>query len=203
MSNLNLFIIILLFIILGVFYYLRKKLFPFYFRNEILREFYANVQKRLLELYPFIKFELSYIKTLDKNLTLDAKKYLILDDVVLQYINYPFKPKHPKFTPPSSLWSSYTFNSKVHNKKLPDDWLLRKGTIFERDNKQCQRCGKSIKINDSDLLFLKAIQKGGDYYLENMILVCLDCNKIEQHKKDETINIKYLNIKSDLYGIVK
>ncbi|MBI3873724.1 MAG: HNH endonuclease [Arcobacter sp.] len=203
MLNLNTFLPILFFVVIFLILIFRKRIFPFYYRNEELRTFYNNVQNKLKILYPNIKFELSYIKSLDKTLSMNAKKYLILDDAILQYINYPFKPTNNKFIPQSSLWSSYTFNSKTYNKKLPEDWLLRKGAIFERDEKKCKRCGKIVTITECDLMFVKSLENGGDYYLENMILVCNDCSKIEHHKKDETINIKYLNIKTDLYGIVK
>ena len=114
-----------------------------------------------------------------------------------------FEPKAIEQVRANEIWTSYAFNSKPNKNKLPEDWLQRKAVLYNRDNKTCQRCYKSINIKDADIFIIKEIKDGGQYYFENLIICCADCAKIENNKRDQSINIKHLNIKTKLYNLVK
>jgi len=47
---------------------------------------------------------------------------------------------------------------------------------------------------------IRSLEDGGKYYLENLIPVCKDCEKILSKNSKK---MKYLNIKDDLYSLVK
>ena len=192
--------------LIGVFVFIfsfRKKIFRFLYKDADMEKFLFKLKSYLKETYPKIKFDYDYLDTLNDEPNPDAKKYALIDHIINQYVTYKFNPSVQKSVPANLLWTSYVFDSKPNKDKLPKDWLKRKTVVFERDNKTCQRCSKKTDIKDSDLYLIKPIKKGGNYYLENLILLCNDCSKIEKHKLDSSVNIKYLKIKEKLYSIVK
>ena len=166
--------------------------------------FLRQLDEKLKTTYPKLKFDFRYLDKIQDEPNPDAKKYALIDNIINQYEALEFNPKSSmKSIPQNMLWSSYAFNSKNVKNKLPEDWLLRKNAIYERDEKTCQKCSKKMQAKDSDILFVKPLEKGGDFYLENMILVCNDCAKIEKYKLDKTQPIKFLEIREDLYKLVK
>jgi hypothetical protein len=181
----------------------RKKIFPFLYKDADMDKFLNELDAYLKKTYPKIKFDYKFLNTLEDEPNPDAKKYALIDNIINQYITLSFKPPAQKSVPTNLLWSSYAFDSKPNGDKLPQDWLKRKNVVYERDEKTCQRCSKEIHIKDADLFLIKPIDKNGNYYLENLILVCTDCAKIEKNKLDQNVNVKYLQIKENLYSIVK
>lgn len=180
--------------------YFRKRVFFFLYKKDNLDQFIIDVKEYLASSYPNFKFDYLFIHGLDEK-NPDAKKYLILDTLISQYTNKPYKAKvtNPLKT---TLWSSYVFYSKANNDKLPEDWMQRKNAILERENQKCQRCSKKINLKQSDIYLIKDIKNGGTFYLENLILLCHDCMKIESKKKDPSIDTKNLDIKDNLYTFI-
>jgi len=196
-------ILFILFIcILILIYIVRKKKIS---SNESdIELFVKQLDEKLKTTYPKMVFDFKYLEKIKNEQNIELKKYALLDNILDQYKKIQFTPV--TFNKPISsnlLWSSYAFNSKNVKNKLPEDWLLRKNAIYERDKKICQRCSKKIQAKDIDILFVKPLEKGGDFYLENMILVCTDCAKVEKHKIDETQSLNFLKIREDLYQLVK
>ena len=181
----------------------RKKIFSFYYKEDDFGKFLNILKIHLNETYPKIKFNFHFLETLEDEPNPDAKKYALIDNILNQYRTLNLDSVQKKSIPSSKLWSSYAFNSKPNKTKLPEDWLQRKAIVFERDEKTCQRCSKKIPIKESDMFLLTPLENGGQYYFENLLLLCLDCMKIENQKRDEKLNLKYLDIKDELYSLVK
>jgi 5-methylcytosine-specific restriction endonuclease McrA len=78
--------------------------------------------------------------------------------------------------------------------------MQRKNALLIRDNKKCFRCSKHIDINHTNIYMIRSLKDGGKYYLENLIPVCKDCEKILS-KNSKKMN--YLDIKENLYNLVK
>jgi hypothetical protein len=182
----------------------RKKIFAFYYKDGELNNFVKKLKAYLEDTYPNINFKYDFLDTLIKNEpNPDAVKYALIDNIINQYTTIELDLSIPKKVPTDKLWGTYTFNSKPNKTKLPEDWLQRKAVLFERDKKTCQRCSKKVKITESDIFMLNPLSNGGQYYFENLLLLCIDCHKIENSKRDNSINIKYLDIKDNLYELVK
>ncbi len=182
----------------------RKKIFFFIYKETDMELFLRQLDEKLKITYPKIKFDFKYLDKIKDEPNPDTKKYSLIDNIINQYEALDFNPKNSdKSISSNMLWSSYAFNSKNFKNRLPEDWLLRKNLIYERDEKTCQKCSKKLQLKDSDILFVKPLEKGGDFYLENMILVCNDCAKIEKYKLDKTQSVKFLEIREDLYSLVK
>jgi hypothetical protein len=195
----------ILFIALFAFVFaFRKKIFFFIYKETDMELFLKQLDEKLKTTYPKITFDFKYLEKIENEPNPDAKKYALIDNIVNQYEALEFTAKNSnKSISANMLWSSYAFNSKNIKNRLPEDWLLRKNAIYERDEKTCQKCSKKLLPKDSDILFVKPLEKGGDFYLENMILVCSDCAKIEKYKLDKTQSLKFLEIREDLYSLVK
>ncbi|HFU74915.1 MAG TPA: hypothetical protein ENK66_01585 [Arcobacter sp.] len=182
-------------------FYFRKKIFPFLYKQETLEPFLEDVKSYLQTTYPKFNFDYNFIETLNEQ-NPDAKKYEILDNIILQYINFPYKPNITSSLN-EKLWDSYVFYSKPDGTKKPKDWMQRKNAVIEREKQICQRCSKKITLLKSDLIFVKPIESGGSYYLENLVIICNDCSKIEKNKLDNKTDLKNLEIKENLYTFIK
>ena len=181
----------------------RKKIFSFYYKENDFDKFLDILNRYLKTTYPKINFHFHFLDTLKDEPNPDAKKYALIDNIINQYLTIKLESTKNRSIPSHKLWGSYTFNSKPDKKKLPEDWLQRKALVFERDKKTCQRCSKKLVIQKSDLLMITPLEKGGQYYFENLLLVCIDCMKIENQKRDDRLTLKYLDIKDELYSLVK
>ncbi len=170
--------------------------------DEDLTPFIKQLKIYLKEKYPKIDFTFNFNQILKEDSTTTTKKYLIVDNIIEQYIALEFHPKPIGQVKSDQIWSSYAFNSKPYKNKLPDDWLQRKSVLFQRDKQTCQRCSQKLTIKDADIFIVKPIKDGGEYYFENLVICCTDCTKIENYKRDKSTNIKNLNIKNNLYSLV-
>jgi len=196
--------IITLVFLFSMLFTFRKKIFFFIYKETDMEFFLKQLDEKLKTTYPKLKFNFKYLEKVQNNPNLDFQKYALIDSIIKQYETFEFTVKNSnKSVPLNMLWNSYAFNAKPSKNKLPEDWLLRKNAIYERDEKLCQRCSKKLQPKDIDILFVKPLEKGGDFYLENMILVCNDCAKIEKYKLDKTQSLKFLEIREDLYKLVK
>jgi len=173
--------------------YIKKK----YFSYKELDEFIKRLRTYLKKTYPKIKFDYNRLKEL-QDTNIDTLKFLIIDNLVEQFINLDFKPLTRPYLKTNKLWSSYVIYSTPSKKyDLPPDWLKRKEIVYERESGICQRCYKEIKTKNSDLVLIKPLNENGNFYLENLALVCIDCKKIIEAKRTNS-NIKYLEFRQDL-----
>lgn len=191
---------LLLVIVFSFMFYYRKQIFFFLYKKQNLELFIKEVKEYLSETYPNFKFDYTFIHGL-KEKNPDAKKYEILDGLINQYTNKPYKAKvNNPYT--EKFWDSYAFYSKPEGEKKPKDWAKRELAVTKRDKNICQRCSKKVDTRTSDILFIKEIKDGGTYYLENIVLVCHDCHMIEQQKRENRNEILDLEIKEKLYTFV-
>lgn len=183
--------------------------FVFTFRNHLKKLFYkkttfdtfiSKLKTYLEKTYPNTSFDFSIIDQSKKEQNPDTRKYLIVDNIIEQFIAKKLPPLNPKPISKDLQWSNYTFNCEPVRDKLPNDWMQRKNALLVRDNKSCQRCGKKLELDFCDIHLIKSVKEGGKYYFENLILVCKDCKKI---LLNDPKKLNFLEIKDDLYEIVK
>ncbi len=188
-------LIVVLFLLLYIF---RKKIFKVLYKEIDFNSFIKHIKEYLNTNYPKINFNYKIIDLSSNEQNPHTRCYIVVDNLVDQFINANIDTN---FTPhaisQNQLWDSYTFNAKPIGTKLPDDWAKRKMVVAQRDHNICQRCGHHTKPETTHLFLLKSIKDGGQFYLENLIIICKDCQKITT-KKD----LKYLDIKDELNAFV-
>lgn len=197
------------FIISSLLWLLCVGVFVFTFRKQIMKLFYKKTSLTLFisklkiyldKKYPDITFDYSIIEESSLENNPDVRKYLIADNIINQFQSIQIDTsKYPRSTPKNLQWSSYVFNSEPHKKKLPKDWLQRKNALCLRENRKCFRCSTAISIKNLHPKLILPIEEGGNYYLENMIPLCADCDKILSQDKKKS---SYLSIQDEIYDIV-
>lgn len=192
--------IIWLSIIFAIVFTFRKHIKRFFYPKTSLDLFVSKLKHYLQETYPKIQFDLSIIETSKVEKNPDIRKYIIVDNIIDQYKDLKLDPsKFPQSTPTSLRWDGYIFNCEPDKDKLPPDWPKRKNALIIRDHKRCLRCSKTVTLNTIVIHLIRPISDGGKYYLENLISVCKDCEKILSNDPKKIAN---LHIKDDLDKIV-
>ncbi|MEA3353842.1 MAG: HNH endonuclease signature motif containing protein [Campylobacterota bacterium] len=196
------------FIVSSIFWLILVFLFIFIFKEQIKKLLYGastfdlfltKLKTYLKKTYPKIKFNFDIIEESKIEENPSTRKYLIADNIVTQFIALKIDPSsYPSGTPSNIHWSGYAFHCEPNKDKLPKDWAQRKQALLARDKKVCFRCGKNITAANMEVHMIRGLDQGGKYFLENLLPVCKDCHKLLDHKK-----INYLQIKDDLYDIVK
>lgn len=184
--------------------------FVFTFRKQIMKLFYPETSLDLFiskiktfveKKYPDIKFDYTIIEISSSEKNPDLRKYMIADDMIDQFKRITIdESKYSKRTTKELQWSSYLFNCEPNKDKLPTDWMQRKNALFLRDNRKCFRCSTYIDITTLYPKMIRSLKDGGKYYLENLIPLCSDCDKLES---DNPKKSSFLNIKDSLYEIVE
>ncbi len=191
--------IILIIVIFTLLYIFRKKVFKSHYKETDFDLFVKHVKEYLKTNHPKIKFNYKIIESSASEPNPQTRCYTIIDNLVDQFINADIDISlTPRAISQSQLWDSYTFNAKPIGTKLPDDWTKRKMVVLQRDHNICQRCGFVTKPENAHLFLLQSIKEGGQFYLENLIIICKDCQRVTT-KKD----LKYLNIKDELANFIK
>lgn len=149
------------------------------------------------------KIKISYDTFLFQNEpNIKVRKSLIIDHVIKQFSNYEYTKTTQKSVPKDMLWKGYNLNSSS-NPKYPSDFLKRKELCWIRDEKLCDRCGKTLKeLKDVNTIFAQDIKDGGTYHLENIIIVCFDCYKILNFQNDSKSSL-YLTLNDELLDFIK
>ncbi|MEA3498987.1 MAG: hypothetical protein U9R16_08010 [Campylobacterota bacterium] len=190
----------LIFISLFLFIF-REKIKMFFYKEGTFDIFIYNLKEYLKKTYPDLKFDFSIIENSLNEPNPNARKYQILDDIINQYTNIKLNSsKYPQATPQKLQWGSYIFNSEPNRDKLPKDWVQRKNALLIRDNKRCFRCSKVLDLNSIQIYMIRDLTKGGKYFLENLLPMCKDCDKI-LNKDNQKVN--HLDIKHALYDLIK
>jgi len=187
-------------IIFTIVFTFRKHIKKLFYPEVSLDLFTSKLKHYLQEKYPKIKFDLSIIKESKSEKNPDLRKYTIIENILEQYKNLKIdKEKLPQSTPTSLRWDGYIFNCEPDKDKLPPDWGKRKNALIIRDHKRCLRCSKTVTLNTIAIHLIRPINDGGKYYLENLLSVCKDCEKVLSNDPKKMAN---LNIKDDLDKIV-
>ena len=85
----------------------------------------------------------------------------------------------------SVLWSTYEQDSINTKGKAPHDLIRRKEVAWRRDSEKCNRCGTKTRLMESHIMYVKDIDKGGTYHFENITLLCSDCYRLLNSRKDK------------------
>jgi hypothetical protein len=188
-------------LIAGTLYIFREPIKKYIYGKSDFDVFIHRVKEYLSTTYPKVKFDFTVIANSKSEPNPDARKYMIVDNMVEQYMALGMdKSKYPKPISKDQQWSSYTFNCEPNRDKLPKDWNQRKSALVVRDHKKCFRCSKKVDLNSVQVHMIVPLSKGGKYYLENLLPVCRDCDKVLS-KDPKRLN--YLDIKDDLNDIIK
>jgi len=184
--------------------------FVFTFRKHIMKLFYkkisldlfiSKIRTYLTKTYPNHEFDYTIIEHSISEKNPELRKYMIADDIIEQFMRIEIdQSKYPKSTPKELQWSSYIFNCEPNKDKLPVDWIQRKNALFLREQRQCFRCSTYIDMNTLHPKLIIPLKDGGKYYLENMIPLCTDCDKL---LSDNPKKSSFFNIKDALYEIVE
>jgi hypothetical protein len=160
-------------------YIYREKIFSAkYENNGGFDLFLKDIKSYMKNNHPKINIEYTTIIEKTKTeLILEIRETLIVEDVVKQFFNFQYSKKTQPTLLKEKLWVNYGDKS-ISNPKYPSDWPQRKEAAWRRDNSCCNRCGTNIDLKDTHTNFVKEIKDGGGYNLENIIILCTDCNKI-------------------------
>ena len=173
------FIIPIILIVFGLFIYIIvfKKLKPNNQTNNEFELFLKNVKNHMKKNHPKIKIDYSRIDKKKKDETLEEREKIVIESVIAQYFNSPYEKNTQDGIAKEKYWLNY-YEKSVSNSKFPSDWPLRKEAALRRDDSNCNRCGQRLTYDESTTTFVKDINKGGGYNLENIIILCSDCNRI-------------------------
>jgi len=178
-------------------YYFREKIFRFYYKKFDVNTILQNIKNYLETNHPFIEFNFEILNKSKTEQNPEIRIAMVIDNLVSQFINAKFDTTKLSLNiSQDKLWDSYTFNSTPVKSKLPNDWAKRKVVALQRDNNTCQRCGINLKADKAKLHIIHPIKDGGKYYLDNLVILCNDCDKISSKA-----NTNYLDIKEKLYDL--
>jgi len=180
----------------------RKPIMKLLYKKATLDLFISKLKIYLEKTYPDIKFDYSIVDHSKSEPNPELRKYSIVDNIIDQFKRIELNTsKYPKNTPKELHWGSYMFNCEPNKDKLPKDWMQRKNALFVRDHRKCFRCSTYVDIHTMHPKMIRSLKDGGKYYLENLIPLCSDCDKLlsDDNKKKHG----FLNIKDKLYQIVE
>ncbi len=195
-----LFFILLISFLIFLYFYRRKLTSVKYKNSEDLDLFLRDLKLYMQHNHPKIDINYSILEKIKDEHNLGIKEVMIIENIVEQFINFKYSKNTQRGLPKDSYWANYLEKSMSH--KLPNDWLLRRDYAWRRDNKCCKRCGKNIDLNESYTIFVNDIKNGGGYHLENLITLCVDCNKILSDNNSKNI-ISSLPLNDKLLMLVK
>ena len=158
-------------------YIYRKRIFIKYKSGGNFHLFVKDLKLIMNQHHPKIKIDYSIIDKTESEKNTRLRETLIVENIIQQFFDYPYKKESQGTVPKEKLWVNYMEKS-ISNAKYPSDWAQRKELAWKRDNKSCNRCGDKIALDNTFSIFVKDIKDGGAYNFENIIILCSDCNKI-------------------------
>lgn len=176
-------LVILLIVIGIVFFFFRRKHQAQKHASAYLDFLISEIKIHIKNTYPNISIDYAKIENTKSKNKLLSDDILIVEDIVLQFATQNIDIQ-PKYIPKDELWSSYEELSTPIHGKIPKDFIKRKELAFIKNNGECTRCGKKLKITDTRIHLLKSLEKKGTYHFENIFIVCNDCNRILNAKKN-------------------
>jgi len=199
----NFFIILSVLILIPVIslYIYRKTVFNSYYSKKDIEYFSYSLRDFINTTYPKIPFSFLILEQTKHIQNIAQREEKIIKDIVQQYAKYEYLAKTQNVINKTLLWSSYEIDSKPFKNKVPIDLKRRKNLAWKRANYSCDRCGLLLKNEEALLLYVKDINKGGTYHLENLAIVCEDCLKIHEAKdiNKTTLELKIFDILYNRY----
>jgi hypothetical protein len=183
-------------------YIYREKFFSAkYENNDNFNVFLKDLKFYMQKHHPKIHIEYSIVDKTKNELNLTIRETLIIENIVNQFFTHEYQIKTQKGIPREKYWISYEEKSKS-NPKYPNDWQIRKEFAWKRDDKSCNRCGNPLNLNDAHTLFVKDIKDSGGYNLENILILCVDCNRI-LNSQDQKHLLSSLVVGDKLMTLIK
>lgn len=182
-------------------YIYREKVFAFAYKSGSIEPFLDLVKNYMKQEHPKIPIDYSIVERTKEEKDIRIRETLIVEDVVSQYFNYEYEKQTQGSVSKDKLWTGYNEKS-THNHKTPSDWPQRKELAWARDNHKCNRCAKTTQLKDSVSIFVKDIEEGAGYNIENIITLCSDCNRILTSKNSKN-TMSNLLIMDKLMGFVE
>lgn len=175
--TITIFTILLLICLVVLYIYKNKISLIKYKKDDDFSGFIKDLRFYMEKHHPKIKIDYSIIEKTKNELNVKSRESLVIENIVTQFFNHSYSKQTQAGIPRESHWINYEEKSKS-NPKYPNDWSFRKEFAWKRDNKCCNRCGNFIELNNAYSCFVKEIPHGGGYNIENIIILCIDCNKI-------------------------
>ena len=163
--------------------------------------FLKDLKLYMREHHPKINIYYRIVEKTKNEENSELRQTLIIDSVIKQFFNFPYSKETQATIQREKLWMNYQEKSKS-NPKYPSDWALRKEFAWRRDNKCCNRCAQELNINETYTSFVKEIKDGGGYNLENIITLCVNCNRIVDSKNPKS-TISSLILTDKLMSFIK
>ncbi|MGM0519644.1 MAG: HNH endonuclease [Campylobacterota bacterium] len=158
-------------------YIYREKIISIVYTKGSIKEFINDIKLHMNKYHPFIPINYAIIKKSENEKDIKVRQTIIVENIITQFINYDYEKMTQGTVSKDKLWSGYEKNS-VSSTQKPGDWKARRELAWNRDEKRCNRCGQTIELNDSNINFVKNIEDGGGYNVENLLVLCSDCNKV-------------------------
>ncbi|QKF78416.1 HNH endonuclease [Arcobacter defluvii] len=194
--------ILIIVALLPLYIYREKLFFSKKTFNGDFDTFVKDLKIHMQKYHPNINIDYSIIQKTKDEKNLEFREAFIVENVLEQFFNFPYKKTTQKSVSRDKLWANYDEKS-LSSSKLPSDWSQRKELAWRRDNRCCNRCGKELSnINESYINFVKDIKDKGSYSLENIIILCIDCNKVLNSTNPKN-SIDSLVLKDKLLDLIK
>lgn len=180
-------------------YIYRKKVFAFAYEKGDISLFVKDLKRHMKNEHPKINFDYSIIDKTKNEKDIRIRQTIIVENIVNQFFFFEYSKKTQKDIQREKHWSGYEEKSKS-NDKYPNDWAIRKDFAWKREEGRCDRCGNKVPLDNTFTTFVKDIKDGGGFNFENIIILCVDCNKvINSQNPKNTISSLNLNEKLMLY----
>ncbi|MEO6884101.1 MAG: HNH endonuclease signature motif containing protein [Bacteroidia bacterium] len=185
--------------------------------DDFYTEYYSQLTTNLQQKYPFIGFTfLSYEQYKADNFftLIDYKQSKLkiihtLAEPLVSYCIDTYLNHYRDFTIPqiekndSDFWGNEEKYRTTEKGRNPTDWSLRRELVYNRDNGQCQRCGKNEKINTCHIHHIIRRANDGNHALENLVVLCRSCHTLmDGHSKMQSFRDYYIS-KSKIIHIIK
>lgn len=175
----NIIIIALVAIILFLTIYIyRKQIFTSHFQKHSIQSFKTELKIFLKNSFPNIVFDFSIFQKVKEEKDSRVRQVLITENIALQFVRYDFKIETQPSIGSDLLWSTYEYDCKPLKNKAPKNLQRIKEYAYKRDNCACLRCGRELRLAQANIAFVKALKDEGTYHFENIMTVCVDCNKV-------------------------
>lgn len=153
--------------------------------DENFQLFLKDLKIHLAQHHSKINFNFSIIEKAKKENDMKVREAIIVENIVNQFFYFEYLPSTQDTVSRDKLWQGYEDKSKSSS-KYPSDWTQRKELAWKRDDKRCDRCGQELSLKSTYTHFAKKIEEGGGYNLENIIILCQDCNNVLNSKNPKS-----------------
>lgn len=185
-NNFIIFSILILLPLIPVYFY-KEYLFKSYYKRTGVEAMVSDLKICLKNDFPKITFNYDIVNKSAIIEDLKEREASIIEDLIIQFAIFSYSAKTQTVVPKNELWSNYDQNCRPISKKSPSDLSQRKELALKRNKHRCDRCGKKLSLKTANLLFINPLSNGGSYSLENITVLCHDCQRLLSNTKPQEI----------------